>query len=370
MGDILSQADIDLLTKSLLGGGGDAAAAAPAPAPTAAPAPVENIAEGARPFFKVLCEQASSVVTTVLSRAVDFQLQWLVAGENSVIPDELKSQSLYICVEVKKAVVGKMYFAISKSEVATLSDLMLMGSGHSDYTEEHKDAILEMINQITGSCITVMDSQLHLAMDFGQASVSDFSGTNDGFKGGAVATVLVKIEGEEFPDKKILIFLDENLFSAIRSKISSKMAYASADTSLASLGLSSSAAFSPPASGGGLPSGGGGGGGGAPVAAPPILAPQHSGGPFGSTGNKALDLLMDIELPIVIELGRTQMSLKRILELGPGAIVEMDRLAGEPVDILINGKVVARGEVVVVDENFGVRILSLVSPEERLKLLR
>jgi flagellar motor switch protein FliN/FliY len=91
---------------------------------------------------------------------------------------------------------------------------------------------------------------------------------------------------------------------------------------------------------------------------------------FGSTGNKALDLLMDIELPIVIELGRAQMSLKRILELGPGAIVEMDRLAGEPVDILINGKVVARGEVVVVDENFGVRILSLVSPEERLKLLR
>jgi len=366
MGDILSQADIDLLTKSLLGGG-DAAAAAPAPAAAAAPTPVENIAEGARPFFKVLCEQASSVVTTVLSRAVDFQLQWLVAGENSVIPDELKSQSLYISVEVKKSVVGKMYFAISKPEVATLSDLMLMGSGHSDYTEEHKDAILEMINQITGSCITVMDSQLHLALDFGQASVSEFSGNNEGFKGGAVATVLVKIEGEEFPDKKILIFLDENLFSAIRSKISSKMAYASADTSLASLGLSSSAAPPVPAAGGSIPTGGGGG---APVAAPPALTPHHSGGPFGSTGNKALDLLMDIELPIVIELGRTQMSLKRILELGPGAIVEMDRLAGEPVDILINGKVVARGEVVVVDENFGVRILALVSPEERLKLLR
>jgi flagellar motor switch protein FliN/FliY len=243
-----------------------------------------------------------------------------------------------------------------------------MGSGHSDYTEEHKDAICEIINQITGSCITVMDSQLHLSMDFGQASVNEFSGKND-FKGGAVATVLVKIE--EFPDKKILIVLEDGLFSAIRSKISSKMSFVSADTSLASLGLSSSspssapsAAFSAPAATGGDSSGG------APVAAPPVLAPQQSGGPFGSTGNKALDLLMDIELPIVIELGRTQMSLKRILELGPGAIVEMDRLAGEPVDILINGKVVARGEVVVVDENFGVRILALVSPEERLKLLR
>jgi len=361
---ILSQDEIDLLTKSLLSSGEAPAAAAPAAAPTA----VENTAEAARPFFKVLCEQASSVVTTVLSRAVDFQLQWLVAGENSVIPDELTSQSLYIGVDVKKAVVGKLFFAISKPEVATLSDLMLMGSGHSDYTDEHKDAICEIINQITGSCITVMDSQIHLLMDFGQASVNEFSGKNDDFKGCAVATVLVKIE--EFPDRKILIVLDESLFKAIRSKLSSKMSFASADTSLASLGLSSSPAPAAPAGGGGLPSGGGGGGGGAPVAAPPVLAPQHSGGPFGSTGNKALDLLMDIELPIVIELGRTQMSLKRILELGPGAIVEMDRLAGEPVDILINGKVVARGEVVVVDENFGVRILALVSPEERLKLLR
>jgi flagellar motor switch protein FliN/FliY len=131
------------------------------------------------------------------------------------------------------------------------------------------------------------------------------------------------------------------------------------------LGLSTSSA---------VPVGGGGGvaisGDGTPLAAPPLFAPQQAGGVFGSTGNKALDLLMDIEMPIVIELGRSQMSLKRILELGPGAIVEMDRLAGEPVDILINGKVVARGEVVVVDENFGVRIISLVSPEERLKLLR
>jgi len=359
---ILSQDEIDLLTKSLLGGGGGDT---PAPAPAAAPVAVENTAEAARPFFKVLCEQASSVVTTVLSRAVDFQLQWLVAGENSVIPDELTNQSLYIGVDVKKTVVGKMFFAISKSEVATLSDLMLMGSGHSDYTDEHKDAICEIINQITGSCITVMDSQIHLALDFGQASVSEFSGKND-FKGCAVATVLVKIE--EFPDKKILIVLEDSLFSAIKSKISTKISYASADTSLASLGLSSSPTSSVPAAGGGgIPAGGGGG---APVAAPPALTPMHSGGPFGSTGNKALDLLMDIELPIVIELGRTQMSLKRILELGPGAIVEMDRLAGEPVDILINGKVVARGEVVVVDENFGVRIIALVSPEERLKLLR
>ena len=363
-GGILSQDEIDFLTKSLLGGGasggggGDAAAA-----PAAAPAPVENTAEAARSFFKIICEQASSVVTTVLSRAVDFQLQWLVASESSVIPDDLASHSLRMDVSVKKDITGSMFFAMSKKEVATLSDLMLMGSGHTDYNDDHKDAICEIVNQITGSCITVMDSQIHLSMDFGQAAVSDFSGKVD-FSAGAVATVLVKVE--EFPDQKILIAIDESMLSGIRAKSSSKGSSVSSDTSLASLGLSQSGS-----SGGGLSAGGGiPTGSGTPVGAPPAFSPMHSGGAFGSTGNKALDLLMDIELPIVIELGRSQMSLKRILELGPGAIVEMDRLAGEPVDILINGKVVARGEVVVVDENFGVRILSLVSPEERLKLLR
>jgi len=363
-GGILSQDEIDLLTKNLLGSGGGPAAAE---APAAAPAPVENTAEAARPFFKIICEQSSSVVTAVLSRAVDFQLQWLVAGENSVIPDELTSLSLCVDVSVKKDFVGNMSFIISKQEVATLSDLMLMGSGHTDYTEEHKDAICEIINQITGSCITTIDSQMRLALDFGQGVVRDFAGKND-FKGGAVATVLIKIE--EFPDQKILIVLDDSLLSGIRAKMS-KVSSFGADTSLASLGLSSSSpapsTTSVIAGGGGV--GGGGGGDGTPVAMPPAFVPQQ-GGVFGSTGNKALDLLMDIEMPIVIELGRSQMSLKRILELGPGAIVEMDRLAGEPVDILINGKVVARGEVVVVDENFGVRIISLVSPEERLKLLR
>jgi len=83
-----------------------------------------------------------------------------------------------------------------------------------------------------------------------------------------------------------------------------------------------------------------------------------------------IDMLLDIELDVSIELGRTNMSIKRVLEMGPGSIVELDRMAGEPVDLLVNNKVVAKGEVVVVDENFGIRIVSLVSPEERIKSLK
>ncbi len=75
---------------------------------------------------------------------------------------------------------------------------------------------------------------------------------------------------------------------------------------------------------------------------------------------KNIDLLMDIALDVVIELGRTVMPLKEVLNLGPGAVIELDKLAGDPVDILVNNKLVARGEVVVVEENFGVRITEIV----------
>lgn len=83
-----------------------------------------------------------------------------------------------------------------------------------------------------------------------------------------------------------------------------------------------------------------------------------------------IELLMDVDLPVSIELGRTRMNVSDILALGPGSVVELDKLVGEPVDLLVNSKCVARGEVVVVDENFGLRITQLVSPEERIKNLQ
>lgn len=82
-----------------------------------------------------------------------------------------------------------------------------------------------------------------------------------------------------------------------------------------------------------------------------------------------IDRLLDVTLTVSVELGRKQMQIKEILELGPGKIIELEKLAGEPVDLLVNGKLLARGEVVVVDENFGVRITELVDPKDRIKML-
>ncbi|MBW7858653.1 MAG: flagellar motor switch protein FliN [Leptonema sp. (in: Bacteria)] len=83
-----------------------------------------------------------------------------------------------------------------------------------------------------------------------------------------------------------------------------------------------------------------------------------------------LDLLLDVQMTVTVELGRTKKYIKEILLLGEGSILELDKLAGEPVDLLVNGKLIAKGEVVVIDENFGVRVTDIVSSKDRLKLVK
>ncbi|MEW9108600.1 flagellar motor switch phosphatase FliY [Cytobacillus gottheilii] len=85
---------------------------------------------------------------------------------------------------------------------------------------------------------------------------------------------------------------------------------------------------------------------------------------------KNLNMLLDIPLQITVELGRTKRSVKEILELSAGSIIELDKLAGEPVDILVNNRLIAQGEVVVIDENFGVRVTDIISQTDRIKKLK
>jgi len=82
-----------------------------------------------------------------------------------------------------------------------------------------------------------------------------------------------------------------------------------------------------------------------------------------------IDLLLDVPLQVTVELGRTRMRIRDVLSLGLGAVIELDRSAGEPVDLYVNDRLFARGEVVVIEENFGVRITEILSPEQRLRSL-
>jgi flagellar motor switch protein FliN/FliY len=90
----------------------------------------------------------------------------------------------------------------------------------------------------------------------------------------------------------------------------------------------------------------------------------------GSSGSTNLDLLLGVTLQVTVELGRTKMNIDEILHLGPGSVVELDKLAGEPVDVLVNNKMIARGEVVVLDDRFGVRITDVLPQSQRINSLR
>lgn len=83
-----------------------------------------------------------------------------------------------------------------------------------------------------------------------------------------------------------------------------------------------------------------------------------------------LDFILDIPLKVTVELGRTQVMIKDLLQLGQGSVLELDKLAGEPLEILVNGKLVAKGEVVVVNEKFGIRLTDIISPVERIETLK
>ena len=103
----------------------------------------------------------------------------------------------------------------------------------------------------------------------------------------------------------------------------------------------------------------------ATIVRPVQFAAFGHGGSAPRADQSNLSLLMDVALKVTVELGRAHMAIKDVLALGPGSIIELDKLAGEPVDIIVNGVCIAHGEVVVVDENFGVRVTEIVAPVRR-----
>ncbi len=101
-----------------------------------------------------------------------------------------------------------------------------------------------------------------------------------------------------------------------------------------------------------------------PVRFPPLSEPARM-----SSERRALELIMDVSMRVTVELGRASLTVEDVLGLGPGSVVELNKLAGEPVDVMVNEQLIARGEVVVVDENFGVRVTEIVSPRRRAQAM-
>lgn len=96
---------------------------------------------------------------------------------------------------------------------------------------------------------------------------------------------------------------------------------------------------------------------------------QFSGAADKASAPQGFDMIMDIPVNLTVELGRTRISIRNLLQLAHGSVVELDGLAGEPMDVLVNGTLIAQGEVVVVNEKFGIRLTDIITPQERIRKL-
>jgi flagellar motor switch protein FliN/FliY len=106
-----------------------------------------------------------------------------------------------------------------------------------------------------------------------------------------------------------------------------------------------------------------------PAAQPAKIFEQLSGSPGKLEAPQGFDMIMDIPVALTVELGRTKISIRNLLQLAHGSVVELDGLAGEPMDVLINGTLIAQGEVVVINEKFGIRLTDIITPQERIRKL-
>jgi flagellar motor switch protein FliN/FliY len=250
----------------------------------------------------------------------------------------------------------------------------------SEISDLYMSAVSEAMNQMMGATATAMSTMFKEKFDISPPKVSliDFAqkehvediaaGTPD-----PIVKVAFRMEVGSLIDSEMMQILSVDVAKRLVERLVKQSqpvpapAPASTPKSAAAPSVPQSAPMSPPAQPVYMPT--------KPSAATvnvPVqqvqFAPLQPQNMPALSGNIAL--LMDVPLQVTVELGRTKKLIREILDLGPGSVVELDKLAGEPIDVYVNTKLIAKGEVVVIDENFGVRITEIVSPLELVNNLQ
>ncbi len=305
-------------------------------------------------------EQQKTNLNTLIGKDVECVIDTETLLDTETVSQNIGDEYVILKQTFSGAASGVLSVVASKAALGILADLMVMGDGSAPYNEESGDAVKEMYSTVAGSYATFLGGKCEGSVSSEGVEVLENSGADSlSAQEGALLTITIT-DFDPFP---AIVTLDDDL----KSSLAGAYAPPPADDSntLMSDGLLSqdeidsiTSAADDLHSINAAPE-------------PSAPAPAVASNSFSAQAPKVnVDMLLDIDLDVSIELGKTEISIKRVLELAPGSLVELDRLAGEPVDLLVNSKVVAKGEVVVVDENFGVRIISLVSPEERIRSLR
>ena len=355
---------------------------------------------------------SATALSSLLNQKVDITTPEISVIEQSQLPEEFPQPNVAIQVTYTEGFSGMNLLVIQQKDAAIIADLMLGGDGTSpdeELNDIHLSAVQEAMNQMMGSAATSMSTVFNKKVDISPPSidllnVQEGEGTENIPDNSILVKVSFQLKIGNLIDSAIMQVLPLNFAKELVNQLlnppedepSAQESEEQVPQQAQEMPQPQQAA---PAGNPQQPQ--------QPAQAAPAAQqqaqlqqqpqqpqqprqPQHIGG-IGTGQNaeveaaefsnfnqvelpnnekRNLDMLLDIPLRVTVELGRTKRTIKEILELSSGSIVELDKLAGEPVDIHVNEKLIAKGEVVVIDENFGVRVTDILSQQERLKKLQ
>lgn len=414
MSDILTQEEINaLLNAGGSGDGNDAPAETPAPAAPTKPAgssgasasfsqeALDQLAEVA----KISLGATSSVVQVLLNKEISIELEQIRVVDFKELADEAGGEEYVIAkIAYIEGFDGNSYLLLKKTITALIGDLMMGGSGsETEFQEMYISAVGEMLNQMMGKTTTALSEHFKKRVDISPPEVL-LVNFNDGppampdfNKNAAFLRIGYGLKIGDLAQTEMIQLLPAAFAQSMASDLTKPKEVPKRPAPPPPLGAGLSGHSQnqmPPQMPGMPPQMPGQPGMGMPgmnmqgqmpgmgmqgqlgmgMGMPGMMqgSPAEFGMlqmPMGMGLQSNIDLLLDVPLQITVELGRTRMLIKDVLELGIGSVVELNKLAGESVEVFVNSKLIAKGEVVVIDENFAVRITSIINPQDRLHAL-
>ena len=389
----------------------DAAPADEAPAASAAPAGGDELTDDEKDAIgevaNISMGTSATTLYSLVNRKVNITTPVVDMATWDKIVEEYERPCVFIKIKYTVGLEGTNILILKEHDVKIITDLMMGGDGtnieETELTDIHLSAISEAMNQMMGSSATSLSSMLGRMIDISppEANLVDVAGMEkqediSSFLLGRFVRITFKMQIGDLVDSKIMqlypidfaknlydYFMDSQEPAAPPEPEPAAPQMAAPSMGAPSSGQSMGAPQMPPPSMGaptmdlgmGAPMMGMPGMGMQPQmgAAPQMGMPMPniniqpaSFTPF-STDVSAMQtqeniaLIKDVPLEVTVELGRTSKAISDILDFAPGTIIELDKIAGEPVDVLVNGKLVAKGEVVVIEENFGVRVTEIIN---------
>lgn len=326
---------------------------------------------------------AATTLSTLLGKKIEITTPKISLMTMEEIRKKYSESYVTVDIDFKIGLKGKNFFVLHKNDAGIFADLMMAGDGSNpppELNELHLSAISEATNQMMGSATTSLSEMLNKRIEIFSPTINVADFQKDNLFETEGQNKLVKIAFdltiEDLVDSEMMQLLPISFAKQIVSELhkennvnneqSEVKAEQKAEQKLEEKNTNSPKELLSSTVSSVLTE-----------KAPPHVEVTSVQFPIFPEEKRSqsdllpnLDLIMDIGLQLSVELGRTKKKIKEILGLTNGSIIELDKLAGEPVDILINDNLLAKGEVIIIDENFGVRVTEIVSPTERIRNLK